>query len=234
MKTNNIFTLIELLVVIAIISILASMLLPALNKAREKARETACKNNLKQNMILMNIYANDYDAYIPFFNALTPNYLNDKSWVETLLYTGIMKSTGTAVCPSVPTASRYVPGSSYGCWRNGPLDIGTAGVKYDSARDFEGAILKKVKHAARFIIMADSYYPTTESQFYVINYRSNMSYGTHAKHNKRINVGFAGGNVLSLQPTEFKKTYNQMRTDHGLATTSFYYYNEGGVKRSTP
>jgi len=59
------FTLIELLVVIAIIALLMGILMPALSRARKQGRDVYCLNNLRQLGIALQMYAQEYDDFIP-------------------------------------------------------------------------------------------------------------------------------------------------------------------------
>jgi len=59
------FTLVELLVVIAIVGILVGVLLPALSSARAAARTTIDSSNLRQIQMGAQVYANDFDAFLP-------------------------------------------------------------------------------------------------------------------------------------------------------------------------
>lgn len=69
------FTLIELLVVIAIIAILAAILFPVFAQAREKARQTQCLSNFKQLGTAFQMYASDWDDYLPSsYAAMYPHF----------------------------------------------------------------------------------------------------------------------------------------------------------------
>ncbi len=59
------FTLIELLVVISIIAVLMAILMPSLRKAREQGKNVLCRNNLRQVGLAANLYAEEWDQYIP-------------------------------------------------------------------------------------------------------------------------------------------------------------------------
>jgi prepilin-type N-terminal cleavage/methylation domain-containing protein/prepilin-type processing-associated H-X9-DG protein len=64
-QRENGFTLIELLVVIAIIALLMGILMPALQRVKKQAKGVVCKNNMKQIGMAANLYAEDYDLFIP-------------------------------------------------------------------------------------------------------------------------------------------------------------------------
>jgi len=72
MKGRRGFTLVELLVVIAIIAVLASMIMPALGRAREAARRAVCISNLHNIGLLIVMYANTYNQWLPWFLGYIP------------------------------------------------------------------------------------------------------------------------------------------------------------------
>ncbi len=71
--------LLEILVVVAILAIVTALIFPVFARAREKARQTSCLSNVKQISVALQMYAQDYDGYLPSANEwqeLVQPYLN--------------------------------------------------------------------------------------------------------------------------------------------------------------
>ncbi|OQA78778.1 MAG: putative major pilin subunit [Lentisphaerae bacterium ADurb.Bin242] len=133
MRKWNRFTLIELLVVIAIIAILAAMLLPALNQARMKAKDTKCLSNWKQIGYGFHAYADDFNSFIPKFEAGTDEIPAYAKWQDRLLqyvspsvklvYNNSFVNAKIFACPSQPLELSTNIGKHYGmnyyAWSSG-------------------------------------------------------------------------------------------------------------------
>jgi prepilin-type N-terminal cleavage/methylation domain-containing protein/prepilin-type processing-associated H-X9-DG protein len=109
---KKLFTLIELLVVIAIIAILSSMLLPALAKARLKAQSIACINNLKTSIMMISIYIDEQDDYLPG-NYGGPNQQVNQTWGQHLDKLNLLDKK-TALCPAWKKPAIWEFNLSYG------------------------------------------------------------------------------------------------------------------------
>jgi prepilin-type N-terminal cleavage/methylation domain-containing protein len=99
------FTLIELLIVVAIISILTAMVLPAIYRAKEKAREVSCMNNLKQMGIILLLYAEDNDDWLP--PGAWGEAFRIRAGVSMVLFKRYKVSKQLVTCPSGDMYRRY-------------------------------------------------------------------------------------------------------------------------------
>jgi prepilin-type N-terminal cleavage/methylation domain-containing protein len=137
------FTLIELLVVIAVIAIVAAMLLPVLAAAKDKAFRTSCLNNVRELVQGANIYATDFNDWLPPSNihalnefqeehygryvwsgpdgtykipTMVTNGFNNLGWEYALNYAG---DGGDLYCPAYN--AKNVPNSDLGAQLYTPL-----------------------------------------------------------------------------------------------------------------
>ena len=111
MRKRSGFTLIELLVVIAIIALLMGILMPALQRVRKQAQAVVCKSNLRQVGLAANLYAEEYDLYVP--RGLAGG--TGKAWFQLFMPFLAQKPIGNDYrtveiyrCPSYPDKEQTV------------------------------------------------------------------------------------------------------------------------------
>jgi prepilin-type N-terminal cleavage/methylation domain-containing protein/prepilin-type processing-associated H-X9-DG protein len=110
------FTLIELLVVVFLIALLLAIVVPSLFKAQGRVRSVTCQSNLKQCGILLVIYSNDNDGYLPS---------DSRDWLTQLLsYSDVSHPSGSSqnpesissktitCCPTVSQPGSTPPGDA--------------------------------------------------------------------------------------------------------------------------
>lgn len=75
------FSLVELLAVIAIIVILAALLFPVFQSSQREGKLAASKNNMRQIAVAMQLYADDFNGFIPHtsFQNIEPLFRYTKS-----------------------------------------------------------------------------------------------------------------------------------------------------------
>ena len=226
------FTLIELLVVIAIIAILAAMLLPALQQARQRGQATNCLNNQKQMISVLSQYADDNLGYIPNFSTSDYGWTfviggrpNDSSFSKK--YKRMPSWWQAASCPNVPyvevsssnpyrkrfntTYGLLVEASGdYMYYKNGQPREGKPGVIGYGNREVYYRL-----SASKRPVIGDSLNGNTwqnngvKNQTHVIytqENRSDSNHHFHARHLRRIQIGFYDGHADS-------KTLGDLHTD---------------------
>lgn len=111
LRTKNSFTLIELLVVISIIAILMAIMVPTLRKARGQGKDILCKSNLRQIGLAANLYAEEWDLYVPRGAAGNSR----KAWYQLFMPFLAQKPVGNDYrtvkiyrCPSYPDRRQTV------------------------------------------------------------------------------------------------------------------------------
>lgn len=207
MKKNE-FTLIELLVVISIIAILAAMLLPALSQVKEVSRKSTCASNQKQIIMTVNLYRNDYDDYIPAWKS--------GDWCKRLFeYT---KNDLIFRCPSHP---RYRLPAATKSIDTGRMSIGINGGESVTFFNTDRKA-SAIKNLSSLVYTGDSagaggtaVNNTNGGQY--VNNGVCLGLGTPhsggcthfvARHNKSVNFGFLGGQVINYSYSEAMKMHD--------------------------
>mgnify|MGYP000949835069 CR=1 FL=1 len=197
MKSSRGFTLIELLVVIAIIALLAGILFPVFGKAREKARQATCQSNLKQMGIAIQMYAQDYDEYLPLiWGNFGSNWWEVVSpYVSKLTKTSDYYGANAAIyrCPSESYVEAGVSGNQ------GPVYSMGMHLK-DNARSttslYVPYALVDIVNPASSLMVTDGYYKASWGvSGTILTIKNQASGGVSYRHTEGLNILFCDGHV---------------------------------------
>jgi prepilin-type N-terminal cleavage/methylation domain-containing protein/prepilin-type processing-associated H-X9-DG protein len=95
------FTLTELLVSMAILTTLAALLLPAISAARSAGRRAVGINSLRQLGLALQLYAYDFEGFLPHEDGKYPTGIDHPSWFEAVTpYIGNINRSDVKQCPA--------------------------------------------------------------------------------------------------------------------------------------
>jgi len=222
------FTLIELLVVIAIIAILAGMLLPALNRAKQAAQKTSCINNIKSIGLGFQMYADDYNDYLPGTQASNYDDINNMWFGLVNLYT-----KNTKVFTECRYRSRPLPNlhNQNDYWYFNYVSYGVAdgivkglAVSTDTWWTDNATKRREVYKPALKVMMADSragYYNDSTKEFkgWIIIGSFNSVYFADYRHGSKAHTLAVDGHLTYMK--------------HRPGDMSYFYYNMVKEKKST-
>ena len=224
------FTLIELLVVIAIIAILAAILMPALSSARERGKASTCINNLKQCGLAISQYIDDHGQMIAYSVAAigvnTPQWQILISPQAKELYKSTSKlggsyigSASSTLCPAFFPYNVIKGNAELNCQRSRYGAPGRPGCHPGSGDRITKADLQQlekktsidgkfgmvwrpqyVTRPSSYYLLADSMNKTRSSQWYWIDFSSNIK--MHARHNGRASILWFDGHADLNSPTD--------------------------------
>lgn len=104
------FTLIELLITIAVLAILAALLLPVISAARSAGQRAVCINNLRQLGLAFQMYARDFEGFLPHEDASEGI---GSRWFEAItLYLDNIDRSNVKQCPAYKPPSG-IPSQKY-------------------------------------------------------------------------------------------------------------------------
>ena len=155
--------------VISIIALLISLLLPALEGARQAARQVGCQSNLRSVGVAIQLYAEDWDGWLPYHetwyceSSLWPGCVpGDLAVINDYLGPDQFNTAGNVICPSFeeepPTTTRQATSgnlSSYG------YNAGFLGVTQTWSANPDRWIFRKrdeIRHPSDVISDADTAY----------------------------------------------------------------------------